>query len=183
MNTASLRKVKFPALVIPVLFFQILWMVLPLNSVYGGHPTAFYPPIGMHIKGPLKGHRPIHIDGLTYFFLGGIFYRPLGQGYVVVTPPIKTDRYTETLAWEGDQIQVVVPTLNVRSGPGTRHAILKEVKQGDVLVVQSSSSGWYYVKLPDSSFGWVMVEFTTLLKSRTLGNNLNESVSDPVTLS
>jgi hypothetical protein len=173
----------------------------------------------MGIKGPLKGHEPIHIGALTYFFLEGIFYRPSAHGYVVATapvgavvhllprfasvitigdenyyryadvyyrktpngyvvtaPPMGPIQPDENLAWEGDQIQVSVAILNVRSGPGMEHSIIETVQKGAILVVQSSSSGWYYVQLPDNRFGWVMGKFTNLLRPRALGiKSINNS--------
>lgn len=216
MNTSIAKKIKPQALTILILFLLVSWGILPTGSAWAfrpeGRPAQGYPPIGMDIQGPLKGHWPVHIGALTYFFLEGIFYRPLGHGYAVaaapvgavipllppfaavipiggdtyytyadvyyrktpngyvVTPPPREPVQTgENLAWEGDQIRVTVSILNVRSGPGMEHSIIKTVQKGKMLVVQSSNSGWYYVKLPDNTFGWVMVKFTSLLKPKALG--------------
>ena len=111
----------------------------------------------------------ITIGAMTYYTYADVYYQRVPDGYRVVPPPVKRTQPDKAVAWEGDQIQVTVPILNVRSGPGTEHPVIKEVQRGDILVVQASSSDWYYVKLPDASLGWVMVKFTALLKPKAMG--------------
>jgi hypothetical protein len=111
----------------------------------------------------------ITIGAMTYYTYADVYYQRVPDGYRVVPPPVKPTQPDKAVAWEGDQVQVTVPILNVRSGPGTEHPVIKEVQRGDILVVQASSSDWYYVKLPDASLGWVMVKFTALLKPKAMG--------------
>jgi hypothetical protein len=111
----------------------------------------------------------ITIGALSYYTYAGVYYQKAPKGYVVVAPPVSPAQPDTGIAWEGDQIRVTAPVLNVRSGPGTEHSVIKEVHEGDILVVQSSSSDWYYVKLPDNSFGWVMARFTTLVEPQGVG--------------
>jgi Family of unknown function (DUF6515)/Bacterial SH3 domain len=111
----------------------------------------------------------ITIGAMTYYTYADVYYQKVSDGYAVVPPPVKSIQPDKAVAWEGDQVRVTVPILNVRSGPGTEHPVIKEVQLGDILMVRSSSSGWYYVKLPDASLGWVMVKFTALLKPKAMG--------------
>jgi hypothetical protein len=111
----------------------------------------------------------ITIGALSYYTYADVYYQKVPEGYMVVAPPVSPPQSEKAIAWEGDQIRVTVPVLNVRSGPGEEHPTIKELHEGDILVVQSSSSEWYYVKLPDNSFGWVMVKFTTLVKPKGVG--------------
>lgn len=111
----------------------------------------------------------VTIGAMTYYTYADVYYQKIPEGYMVVPPPVKAALPDAAIAWEGDQIRVTVPILNVRSGPGTEHPVIKEVHQGDILVVQSSGSDWYYVKLPDNAFGWVMVKFTSLVKPKGVG--------------
>lgn len=111
----------------------------------------------------------ITIGALTYYTFADVYYQKVRDGYMVVPQPAKPAQPDEAMAWEGDQVQVSVPVLNVRSGPGTGHQVIEQVEQGDILVVQSTSSDWYYVKLPDQSMGWVMVKFTALVRPKAVG--------------
>ena len=111
----------------------------------------------------------ITIGAISYYTYADVYYKKVPDGYLVVKPPFSPAQPDTAIAWEGDQIRVTVPVLNVRSGPGTEHPIIKEVREGDILVVQSSSSEWYYVKLPDNSFGWVMIKFTALSEPKGVG--------------
>jgi len=49
--------------------------------------------------------------------------------------------------------------LNVRSGPGRSFGVLYQISQGAVLDIRGSAPGWYYVRLPNGHYGWVMTEF------------------------
>lgn len=111
----------------------------------------------------------ITIGAMPYYTYTDVYYQKVPDGYMVVPPPVKPTQPDRAVAWEGDQVRVTVALLNVRSGPGTDHPVIKEVQQGDIIEVRSSSSDWYYVKLPDASLGWVMVKFTTLLKPKAMG--------------
>jgi len=111
----------------------------------------------------------VTIGAMTYYTYADVYYRKVPDGYVVVPPPMNATHPDKAVAWEGDQVRVAVPVLNVRSGPGTGHPVIQQVQRGDILLVRSSSSNWYYVKLPDASLGWVMVKFTTLLEPKAQG--------------
>lgn len=54
-------------------------------------------------------------------------------------------------------LTVLVPTLNVRSGPGTGYPVIGTLRQGDQapIVGRHSASGWWQVKPGSGSTGWV----------------------------
>ncbi|HRW05514.1 MAG TPA: PA14 domain-containing protein [Caldilineaceae bacterium] len=62
-----------------------------------------------------------------------------------------------------NQVYVVSPGLNVRSGPGVDYAIIRSVRYGTVLTVlgQSSGGGWLQVQLSDGAIGWVSRYYTS----------------------
>jgi len=111
----------------------------------------------------------VTIGAIAYWTYAGVYYQKVSDGYMVVARPVKPVTPDDAIAWEGDQIRVTAALLNVRSGPGRDHPVIRQVKQGDLLTVRSSSTDWYYVKLPDDSFGWVMVKYTTMVKPKAVG--------------
>jgi hypothetical protein len=220
MNIILFRRCRMIAMTMLAIFFMMSVVLPQTSSAQRARPKRhpkkhhrpFYPPRGHRLKVLPPRHRPIHIGPSAYFFLDGIFYSkiidgyevvtaPIGaivpllpagavlitignmsyyayadvyyrrvpEGYLVVAPPVTPAQPDKAIAWEGDQVQVTVAALNVRSGPGTEHPVIKEVREGDILEVQSSSSNWYYVKLPDNSFGWVMIKFTILVEPKAVG--------------
>ncbi|MGA1795965.1 MAG: SH3 domain-containing protein [bacterium] len=45
--------------------------------------------------------------------------------------------------------------VNIRSGPSTRHAIIRTARMGDELELLKSLNGWARVILPDGETGWI----------------------------
>lgn len=45
--------------------------------------------------------------------------------------------------------------LNMRSGPGTRHEIVRRLSPGDRVDVEETLGSWSYVRLPSGARGWV----------------------------
>jgi hypothetical protein len=67
---------------------------------------------------------------------------------------------TATVAAQAPQtagLTVLVPTLNVRSGPGTGYPVIGTLRQRDQasVVGRHSASGWWQVKPGSGSTGWV----------------------------
>lgn len=48
----------------------------------------YYPPPGLVVEAIPRGHVVVPYRDTRYYFYGGIWYRPSGTRYVVVTPPI-----------------------------------------------------------------------------------------------
>ena len=57
-------------------------------------------------------------------------------------------------------VKVTADVLNVRSGPGTRHKIVTQVRQGQVYTIIGESDGWGKLK---SGAGWISLEFVKKL--------------------
>jgi len=109
------------------------------------------------------------IGGLTYYVYDNVYYRRVPAGYQVVQVPTQTTTVVQippdapvNPAVSETQVVVTAKLLNVRSGPGINHAVLTRIYMGNVLIVQGSASGWYYVRLPDNTYGWVMKTFVSV---------------------
>lgn len=113
-------------------------------------------PIGAVVARLPIGFATLVVGGITYFAFANVYYRKVPSGYVVVEVPA-TQAETEVDARE---VQVTVAVLNVRSGPGMRHSVSAQVNRGDRLAIQGQAPGWYFVRLPNGSHGWVMAQFT-----------------------
>ena len=50
--------------------------------------------------------------------------------------------------------------ITLRTGPGTDHKILKMLPSGTRLQVMEQTSGWYRVRTPENSEGWVLKRYT-----------------------
>jgi uncharacterized protein YgiM (DUF1202 family) len=110
----------------------------------------------------------IPADGVQYYTLDGTYYQRVPEGYAVVQKPVK--QYTQNpVAHKGDRVCVVVEILNVRSGPGLDHPAVKSVREGQVLEVHASQGDWVFVKLPDASFGWINLKYTTPANAAAMG--------------
>ena len=113
-------------------------------------------PLGAVVMHLPVGYHSLIIAGLTYFLFAGVYYRKASSGYVVVEAP-----GPETAAMQSlQQVEVTAKRLNVRFGPGLNHPVAGTVRHGTVLSIQGNAPGWYYVMLPDGSYGWVMSTFT-----------------------
>ena len=58
-----------------------------------------------------------------------------------------------------DQIQVKSNNLNLRTGAGTNHKIIKTLHRGDVMEVLGKIDGWYVVKLTNDTVGCVIDDY------------------------
>lgn len=130
----------------------------------GGHyyvqrPGGFVlvaPPIGVVVASLPLGAISVHIGGIAYFLAGGVYYRHAPQGYVVVTAPEPAHVVVTGIR----EVVVQAALLNVRSGPGLEFSVVAGAEHGTSLPVFGDAPGWYYVRLPDGLYGWVMAQFT-----------------------
>lgn len=84
---------------------------------------------------------------------------------VVVQPPAKVyvtpqRKFGTPLPATYGQVTVTPSALNMRSGPGVGHDVTGRVNKGDVLDVIESVPGWFYVRTPSGTYGWVMDQYT-----------------------
>lgn len=123
-------------------------------------------PVGAHFTALPPNVGPVPVDGSLYYVFNGVYYTKLPDGYVVVNAPANLNNSTVV---KNERLRVVVGPLNVRSGPGLEYSIVEQVKVGQILEVQSSASGWVYVKLPNNAYGWVKREYTSTEGSIPVG--------------
>lgn len=134
------------------------------NRVYYLYGSYFYeratrgfvvvrPPIGVVFLSLPVGYISVSIAGSSYFFSGGVYFQTAPSGYVVVAPPYPVVVTTTFVV-------VQASALNVRLGPGTGYGIVGVVPGGVQLAVYGHAPNWYYVRMPNGTFGWVMISFT-----------------------
>ncbi len=91
-----------------------------------------------------------------------VVYRPAP---VVVLPPrtvVRQEvlpRVIQVPSPATGKATVTAALLNVRSGPGRNFGVLYQISQGSVLEIRGNAPGWYYVRLPNGHYGWVMTQF------------------------
>ncbi|AYC29719.1 SH3 domain-containing protein [Paenisporosarcina cavernae] len=72
-----------------------------------------------------------------------------------------------TISYAQDpEIEINVPTLKVRNGPGLAYAIVDQVKKGDTYRVLDKQNDWYQIETATTK-GWVASWYTTSKKSST----------------
>ena len=110
------------------------------------------PPPGAVIASLPAGCATVRVNGTPYFSYAGAYYRRVANGYEVTPNP------TGTIS---GKIIVTSKTLNVRSGPGKDNSVITTVFSGNILQIIGNAPGWYYVRLPDNTAGWIMAKFTS----------------------
>ena len=85
-----------------------------------------------------------------------VYYYP--SPVVVCRPPVvvQPNGYGTPFIPAYGQVIVTFSELNMRSGPGPDRAVTGKVRKGDILAVVDSIPNWFYVRLPDGRYGWVM---------------------------
>ncbi len=89
-----------------------------------------------------------------------VYYDP--PPVVVSRPPVvvQPNGYGTPLKPAYGQVIVTAAELNMRVGPGPDRAVIGKVRKGDILAVIDSIPSWFYVRLPDGRYGWVMDRYT-----------------------
>ncbi|BBO70958.1 hypothetical protein DSCA_48880 [Desulfosarcina alkanivorans] len=156
------------------------------KSRYYVHGGAFYvrKPAGfIAVRAPLGavvvvlpiGAMALLIGGVTFYVYQDVYYRRVPEGYVVVERPSdgavarQASPVVPSRQTAGETVAVIATLLNVRSGPGRNFPVVHQIRRHDALVVHGYAPDWLYVKLPDGSFGWVMLKFTTAHESNAAG--------------
>ncbi|MBK8034886.1 MAG: SH3 domain-containing protein [Chloroflexi bacterium] len=87
---------------------------------------------------------------------------PVPQVVQPTTPPQPTAIPTEDPT---PRVTISTPTGNVRQGDGTNYNIIVTLTQGtvlDIVGISTTGSGWYNVRLPNGSTGWVAPSIVTV---------------------
>ena len=61
------------------------------------------------------------------------------------------------------------PFAKAGPGPGLSHPVLATAYMGKTLIVSGTAPGWYYVHLPDITYGWEMQQFVIIPGGGTQG--------------
>lgn len=69
-------------------------------------------------------------------------------------------------------IAVNADNVNLRSGPGTKFAIVGKAAKGQQFVTTKQSGGWYYINIGQGKFGWIIAQFATVKASAVTTNPL-----------
>lgn len=119
-------------------------------------------PLGARVRTLPDNCSSYYVDGRRYVVCDDVYYEPDGDEYIVIERPARGDYRIEV----GDEVRVKAESLNVRSGPGTRYEVVYQLYRGDVVEVGGIDADWYYVTLPNGSYGWVLREYTDLYRTR-----------------
>lgn len=130
-------------------------------------------PLGAVISTLPVGFTRVVVSGMEYYFYGGVYYRSIPSGYIVIKEPVETIAVqvpsqnlntspgaSQPQAIVSSKVLVTAQSLNVRSGPGTNHPVIRQTYKENILVIHGNAPGWLYVELPNGQFGWVMSKFT-----------------------
>jgi hypothetical protein len=137
---------------------------------YGRHAHGYYyrtrPPRGFFMAALPFAAAAVVLGGLTYYTYNGIYYQPSAGGYVVVDPPPGVVVSPAPMMAEpapelaSGAVAVIIPTLNVRSGPGANYPVVAIVNQGQQMGVRGIVAGWLNVQMPNGLWGWVAQKYT-----------------------
>ena len=110
------------------------------------------------------------IGVLTAAIVSNIYHSPPPRRVVYYDPPpvvvsrapivIQPEKYGKPLKPAYGNVIVTAAELNMRSGPGPDRAVVGIVRKGDVLSVIDSIPSWFYVRVPNGRYGWVMDRYT-----------------------
>jgi len=64
--------------------------------------------------------------------------------------------------------EIMANRLNVRSGSGTQHSIVGQLKKGTMVTITKSVPGWYKIEPSSNLFGWI-AEHLLVFKSNNVG--------------
>ncbi len=119
-------------------------------------------PVGITIKKLPSGAQSVKIGTDVYYNYYGVYYKKSRNGYVVIERPrgIKITSPKQNLK-KTFMVKVDSPVLNVRTAPAMGSSVTDRVYRGAKLTVRAKNNGWYYVRLPNGSFGWVNSRFTS----------------------
>jgi hypothetical protein len=138
-----------------------------MGNYYRHTPTGYVvvqAPFGARVRAlPEERCSTLYIDGRRYYNCDDVYYEPDGDEYVVIErPSVQYQAEIEV----GDEVRVKAEFLNVRSGPGTRYRAVSKLYRGDIVEIGGMDGEWYYVRLPNDLYGWIMREHTRLHRSR-----------------
>ncbi|MBU1568287.1 MAG: SH3 domain-containing protein [Proteobacteria bacterium] len=136
-----------------------------MGTYYRHTPTGYVvvqAPFGARVRALPERCSPLYIDGRRYYDCDDVYYEPQGDEYVVIERPSAQQAGVEI----GDEVRIKADFLNVRSGPGTRYRVVSNLYRDDIVEIGGMDGEWYYVQLPDGSYGWIMRGYIRLHRNR-----------------
>jgi hypothetical protein len=140
------------------------------GAFYQKKPGGFFPvqaPVGAVVFSLPIGAMALLVGGITCYLYNDVYYRRASQGYVVVEQPPGVVAVKETSPvvpshqTAGETVTITAARLNVRSGPGLNFPVVQYIRKLEAVWINGYAPEWLYVELPDCSFGWLMLEFTS----------------------
>ncbi|MGE5633290.1 MAG: C40 family peptidase [Caulobacteraceae bacterium] len=80
-------------------------------------------------------------------------------------------------AAENKTVSVTASALNLRKGPSTSKSIVVTLKKGLKLTVIDQSNGWYKVKTPAGTLGWVIGTYVTSSGTTAARGNVTRTLT------
>ncbi len=121
-------------------------------------------PVGARVR-ILPDHcSTFYVDGLRYYECSDVYYESLGNEYIVIDGPPRGYRLPEAAI--GEEVWIRADTLNIRSGPGRSYRVIGQLYRGEVVEVSGKERGWYYIRQPGGSYGWITKEHARLYRHR-----------------
>jgi hypothetical protein len=120
-------------------------------------------PLGARVRILPESCSTLYIDGRRYYDCNDVYYEPDGDEYIVIQRP-SSHQYPEVEI--GDEVRIKAEYLNVRSGPGERNRVIDKLYRGDIVEVGGIDREWYYVRLPNGQYGWIMRSYARFHRSK-----------------
>lgn len=101
----------------------------------------------------------VTIDGRRYYTCAGAYYKKTDRGYLTVAQPVAQ---LSPAIVPGQQLEVSVDLLNVRSGPGFNHAVLEQIRRGTRVEVEAVTEQWCLIHISATRSGWINHTYTII---------------------
>ena len=132
------------------------------TSVYFQPDSEEYdevPPLGARVQILPEGCSSFYYGDRHCYSCGDVFYEEMGADYVVINQPSSYRIIADT----GDEVEIDIESLNLRTGPGFRYETLTTLHQGEIVEVDAVDGDWYSVILEDGSQGWIESQYTRIV--------------------
>jgi hypothetical protein len=121
------------------------------------------------------GAEMFFFGAFTYYLWDDIWYRGIGDEYVVVDSPYDTTVVDQapvvapSTLGDGEQMVITEELLNVRSGPGSDYPVVYVLHAGDVVTVHGYNSDWVYITNSNDENGWIMSQYAAPVSDSASG--------------
>ena len=119
-------------------------------------------PVGARVRMLPDDCSTFYVDGIRYYECSDVYYESLDEEYIVIDGPPRGYRLPEVGI--GEEVWIKADTLNIRSGPGRHNRVIGKLYRGEVVEVSGKEGGWYYIRQPGGSYGWITREHARLYR-------------------